>query len=129
MGKAEDWQKKVTKELSEFDNVIVLNPRRDDWDSSWEQSIDNPKFNKQVYWELDAMEKADYIIMNFVEDTKSPISLLELGLYARSKKIFVCCPRKFWRKGNVDIVCHRYLGAIPFEDLDSLISEFKSMIA
>lgn len=128
MGKAENWQKKVSKELSEFDNIIILNPRRDDWDSSWEQSIDNKKFNEQVNWELSAMEKADYIIMNFVEGTKSPISLLELGLYARSKNLFVCCPRKFWRKGNVDIVCRKYNGNVPYEDMESLISEFKEML-
>ncbi len=128
MGKAEDWQKKITKELSEFEDVIILNPRREDWDSSWEQSIDNNKFVEQVEWELEAQEKADYIIMNFVEDTKSPISLLELGLFARSGKLFVCCPRKFWRKGNVDVVCRKYTGCVPYEDMPSLLSEFKEML-
>jgi hypothetical protein len=46
--------------------------------------------------------------MNFLPDTKSPISLLELGLYASSGKMLVCCPEGFWRKGNVDIVCEKY---------------------
>jgi hypothetical protein len=48
MGKAEDWQQKVSKELSEFDEINILNPRRDDWDNSWEQSINNQKFKEQV---------------------------------------------------------------------------------
>ena len=26
MGKAEDWQKKVCRELSEFENIVILNP-------------------------------------------------------------------------------------------------------
>ena len=128
MGKAEDWQKKVTEELSEFEEITILNPRRDDWDSSWVQSIENKEFVEQVEWELAAQEKADYIIMNFVGDTKSPISLLELGLFARSGKLFVCCPREFWRKGNVDIVCRKYTGCVPYENMESLISEFKESL-
>jgi hypothetical protein len=46
--------------------------------------------------------------MYFDENTKSPISLLELGLYASSGKMIVYCPEGFWRKGNVDIVAQRY---------------------
>jgi hypothetical protein len=107
MGKAENWQDFVTKELSRED-VIILNPRRDDWDSSWEQQIDNLKFREQVMWELKAMERADIIAMYFDPSTKSPISLLELGLYACSKKLIVYCPEGFWRKGNVDLVCRKY---------------------
>lgn len=40
--------------------------------------------------------------------SQRPISLLELGLYARTKKLLVVCPDGFWRKGNVDIVAERY---------------------
>jgi hypothetical protein len=41
-------------------------------------------------------------------DTKAPISLLELGLFARSDRVVVGCPDGFWRRGNVEIVCQRY---------------------
>jgi hypothetical protein len=108
---AEHWQKKLTSylEKSEFsDNITVLNPRRDDWDSSWKEQKENKKFNEQVTWELNAMERADLIPMYFDPDTKSPISLMELGLNARSGKLVVYCPRKFWKKGNVDVVAERY---------------------
>ena len=88
--------------------IMVYNPRRDDWDSSWEQTIDNPNFVEQVMWELTALKRSDYIIMYFDPDTKSPISLLELGIYAHSNKLIVVCPDGFWRKGNVDIVCREY---------------------
>ena len=54
------------------------------------------------------MEDATHIVMYFDPTTKSPISLLELGLHASSGKLTVCCPEGFWRKGNVDIVCKRY---------------------
>jgi len=40
--------------------------------------------------------------------TQSPISLLELGLYANSGKLTVICPDGFYRKGNVEVVCALY---------------------
>ena len=60
--------------------------------------------------------------MYFDPETKSPITLLELGLYARSGKLVVCCPHGFWRRGNVDIVCDRY-GVDQVKLLDTLIME------
>jgi hypothetical protein len=107
MGTAEKWQERMTEQFRHAD-ITFLNPRRDDWDWTWEQSIDNPKFFEQVSWEQDALEYADTIIINFDPNTKSPISLLELGLFAASGNVIVCCPKGFWRKGNVDIVCQRY---------------------
>lgn len=107
MGKAEKWQDLVEHELS-YDGLIILNPRRDDWDASWEQSAGNPEFLGQVEWELEGQHRADIIAMYFSPGTKSPITLLELGLFARSGKLIVCCPPGFWRRSNVEIVCSRY---------------------
>lgn len=116
MGKAENWQTRLKKMLRGKE-VLLLNPRRDDWDSSWVQSIDDPKFNEQVTWELEGLEKADLVIFYFDPNTQSPITLLELGLCANSNtRCVVCCPEGFWRKGNVDIVCERY----KIEQLDTL---------
>jgi hypothetical protein len=106
MGKAEDWQSQVCSKLSTHSGTI-LNPRRDNWDSSWEQTIENLQFKEQVNWELNAQEQSDLIIMNFIPGTQSPISLLELGLFSHMNML-VLCPDGFWRKGNVDIVCDRY---------------------
>lgn len=91
MGLAENWQDKITKELIECDQytdeeLIIINPRRDDWNSSWIQSINNPQFTEQVNWELDSLEDSDIIVLWFDPNTKSPISLLEFGLFAESKK-------------------------------------------
>ncbi|WP_394749022.1 nucleoside 2-deoxyribosyltransferase domain-containing protein [Spongiimicrobium salis] len=104
---AEPWQNLVIEALVDMD-VMVLNPRRASWDSNWKQDINNPKFKEQVSWELKALEEVQRIVMYFDPSTKSPISLLELGLFAQSGKMLVCCPEGFWRKGNVDIVCERY---------------------
>lgn len=107
MGKAEDWQKELGNWLMER-NYNIFNPRRDDWDSSWSQTYEDPQFSQQVKWELNALDKSDWIIMYLDPLTKSPISLLELGLFANSKKLIVICPDGFWRKGNVEVVCSLY---------------------
>lgn len=121
MGQAIDWQKQV-KELLKDSDWTILNPRRDDWDNSWVQDTDNPKFKEQVEWELQAQEHATKILMFLDPQGKSPISLLELGLFAKSGKIIVVCPKGFWRKGNVDIVCERY--KIPlYENLEKAVQE------
>ena len=115
MGNSENWQEKLINKLKEQTKGVlfaksyhIYNPRRTDWDSSWVQTFENPQFFQQVTWELDAMEKADYIIMNFLPDSKSPITLLELGLFAESGKLFVICPDEYYRSGNVQIVCNKY---------------------
>ncbi len=70
------------------------------------------------------LEAADIVVMYLAPGTKSPISLLELGLCAHSGKLKVCCPEGFWRRGNVEIVCMRH--RIPlFETLDDLIIDLR----
>lgn len=121
MGASENWQDKIPEDIKQtiekigLDNDVVLkfmNPRRDSWDSSWEQKYNTPEFNHQVNWELDNIEQSDIVIINFLEDSKSPITLLELGLLAGTKNpeqtVIVHCPEKFYRAGNVEIVCRRY---------------------
>ena len=89
MGKAIDWQNQIMEKCKDLD-VTFLNPRRDDWDNSWEQKITNPNFREQVEWELSALEDSDKIVFFFDPNTTSPITLLELGLFSGSV-ICVCC--------------------------------------
>lgn len=127
MGKAEDWQARATDALSPAMQVIY-NPRRLDWDSSWTQEIDNPEFNAQVNWELDMIKIADYVLFYFDPNTKSPITLMELGTcVGRGATISVCCPKGFWRKGNVDILCERE-GFRTYDSLTGMISLFRGRI-
>ena len=127
MGKAENWQERIEKEFEDISfDATLLNPRRLDWDSSWEQSITNHYFVEQVEWELDALEKSDIIFMYFDPNTKSPISLLELGLFACSGKLVVCCPDGFYRKGNVDIVCKKYKIRSLYSNFDTAVSILKT---
>ena len=129
MGSSVDWQT-ATQELLSDCEVTFFNPRRDEWDSSWDQRETNPQFNHQVNWEMDKLENANVIFMYFSPETKSPISLLELGLHANDEKMIVCCPDGFWRKGNVEIVCSRY--KIPLynnlkEGIGGLLTQIKKI--
>jgi len=128
MGKAIDWQSALAAELSDMP-ITILNPRRNDWDGTWKQDITNHQFKEQVDWEMDHLNKADVIALYFQPDTMSPISLLELGMHAADsgvagKKLVVCCPEGYWRRGNVQIVCHRY-GVELVETKEELIERVK----
>lgn len=125
MGNSDDWQTEIYNSLKIVDdnmgfcdNIDVFNPRRESWDSSWTQEQANPQFNGQVNWELDNIEDSDIIFFNILPDSKSPITLMEIGLCKDRPSVIVCCPDGFYRKGNIDIVCSRY-GMQQYTDIDS----------
>lgn len=107
MGRAVDWQAELVRSLDSLD-VMILNPRRPDWNPEWKPVAEEPEFRRQVDWELAALESADIIVMYFAPGSQSPVSLLEMGLHARGGKLILLCPEGFWRKGNVDITAERY---------------------
>ena len=120
MGAAENWQSQVCDRLRDT-NWTVLNPRRDDWDSSWVESKDDSNFREQVDWELSKQEMSVVtILLYFAPGTESPISLLEFGLFARTGRMLVVCPEGFWKKGNVDVVCERY-GVKQYDSIDDAL--------
>jgi hypothetical protein len=126
MGNCDDWQSKVIDDFSAED-VTFYNPRRDDWDSSWEQNLNSPNFYEQVSWELDMLAGADFIYMYIDPSTKSPISLLELGMFAQSAKMIVCCPHGFYRRGNIQVVCQKFRVPL-FSDFDTSLVALRNMI-
>lgn len=131
MGEAENWQTKLTNDLSDM-NVVIANPRRDDWDSSWKQSIDDPQFSEQVNWEQTLLATSDLIVVYFSKDSKAPITFLELGerlgqLDTSDQELFVFCPEGFYRKGNVDIVCDRH-GVTVHTEYSTLLAAIKEVL-
>lgn len=122
MNKASDWQSRAIEVIKHefktnyyFTNAMIFNPRRPDWNSEWGQSMQDAHFYQQVDWELTNLERATHIILFFEKGTQSPISLLELGLYAKAQKpLVVVCEDGFHRKGNVEMVCNRY--RIPMQE-------------
>lgn len=120
--KAEFWQDELTDRLKEYSDLVLLNPRRNDYDVTAKQDKEDLYFRGQVEWELKALEKADIIYMYLDPNTKSPISLLELGIHCQSGKLIVCCTEGFYRKGNVDITCERY-GVPVFDNKEDIFKE------
>ena len=115
-GNSEDWQQSVAGMLAGKDRRYLLyNPRQEKWHPEREGEMDY-----QVNWELEHMEKADYILMVFLPGSQSPITLLELGLHARSGKLLVVCTPGFYRYDNIRITCARY-GVPVFGSLDEAV--------
>lgn len=125
MGKSFDWQKDLLGKLQHLPNLVVYNPRRDDYDPSWPQTTDNPLFVEQVNWELDHLEKVDIILIHYEPGSTSQISLLEHGLFWH-QNMYIHCPEGFSRKGNIDIVCNRFsISQIQnLEDIIEIIQNF-----
>lgn len=121
MGNSVNWQKNLATYLeSRGGKWLLFNPRQDSWNGEKKGEMDY-----QVNWELSHLEQSDFIIMNILETSKSPISLLELGLFARSGKMAVACDTKFYRYNNVKITCQKY-GVHLYPNLEALLrSEFK----
>lgn len=127
-GKATDWQQQVIEAFKDY-SMSIYNPRRDKWNPELEQSFTCQVFNDQVVWEQKHLEACNYVLMNFVGDTMSPISLLELGqlTYMEKKATVVVCPDNFWRRGNIEVVCVLY--KIPlYKTLEEGIAHLKTII-
>ena len=114
-GNSIDWQDQFINSINEKDNyydgfkhVKIINPRKKNWNGSIEQSIESAELFQQMSWEKEGLERADSILFNFLPASKSPITLMELGLYAISGKCIVICPKEFYRAGNVEFVCNNF---------------------
>ena len=104
-GDSLNWQDKVIIELINLGiECEVFNPRREHWNPNPTKE----EMEKQIKWEQDHLDSADVIAMVLLDDSKSPISLLELGLYAKSKKLIVFCTPNFYRWDNVRLTCEKY---------------------
>ena len=104
---ASDWQTSLANSLSDLP-IDVINPRCEAWDSTWKEDVSDARFKEQVEWEMDHAKIANVIAFYFKPGTLTPITLLELGMYAGSGKAVVCCPKGFYKRGNVQVVCQRY---------------------
>ncbi len=101
-GDSVNWQQELTNEFSKDSEIIIYNPRNKHWDKN------TSDIDYQIKWEQEHLDKSDLIVMVLLDDSKSSISLLELGLYAQSKKIIVFCSNKFYRFDNVKLTCEKY---------------------
>lgn len=70
-----------------------------------------------VDWQKDVVE-----LFEKAPGSKSPITLLELGLFAKSGKLHVVCTEGFYRYDNVRITCAKY-GVPVYASLTEAIGE------
>lgn len=119
-GKADKWQDKITTVFKEVPHISFLNPRRPDWDPTW--GDDHPELIEQIKWELNSLRHSDLAIFYFDPNTKSPITLLELGqhLERAPESALVCCPEGYWRRTNVRVTCEIH-GVKMLETFEELI--------
>lgn len=111
LGKVRDWQSDLIQwlkshELAEY--LTVLNPRRMAWNSSW--PIDDPnhaELRQQIEWELKAQDRVHLPVYLFAANTLSPITLLELGLYA-AKNPVLCVEDGYLRAANVIVTAEHF---------------------
>lgn len=107
MDKVIKWQDEISLFIKNRRQCTILNPRRDDWDNTWQQSYDDIRFNQQVTWEQTGIRLADLVVFVFDANDKAPITLMELGLaVGLGKKCIVWCPEDYWKYGNVEMLCH-----------------------
>jgi hypothetical protein len=119
MGTAVNWQQQVIDALYAEDGLVILNPRREHFESHMLEA--------QIEWELSAMESADVVLMWFPAAAQAPISLLETGLYMRSGKLLVGAESGYFRRTNLELTCQRY--AVPlYATLDELIARIKGQL-
>jgi hypothetical protein len=135
MGKARRWQEKIFNCLKHLKtisgrDVSLYNPYRQDWDNNIANTTTDIRFKSQVQWEWTRLLQSDLIVVNFEENTKSPISLLELGAMAvYGKDMIVCCPTGFWKFGNVEFISQYYCNDIVLvNDFYSLLTLLKERI-
>ncbi len=104
-GSSKNWQNEVISEINSnisLPYLTIYNPRRDNWD----ENVTEEEQMKQIDWEQKYLKESDLIIMVLLDNSKSPISLMELGQYSNSGKLVVCCTEKFYRYHNVKWMCN-----------------------
>lgn len=127
-GTARDWQRELLAAFSPESAITFFNPRREVWDEHWSQDPGNLKLVEQIRWELDHLELADAVFFYFQAGTKSPISLLELGVVlGRGEKPIVVCEPGFWREANVVETC-AFFGVDTLVKLEAGISELRDAL-
>ena len=118
MGQAEDWQTTLAHLLQDEKDLVLINPRRPDFSPE--------HFDEQVLWELDAMEKADCVLMWFPAASKAPIALLESGLYMRSGKLLIGAEPDYYRRRNLELTTQHH-GVRLWSDLGEIAEAIKRL--
>lgn len=61
-----------------------------------------------INWELEALYLSDKVLLNFLPNIASPISLIELGMYVKTAKLIIVCPEEFYKSRCIKTLCEKY---------------------
>lgn len=120
----DDWQKWVVEELKTLKllkNLVIINPRRENWNSSI-------KNEEQITWEFEHIRKCNVVCFYFTPPTLNPITLLEYGkLLVSNKDLIVHVHPDYARKDDVCIQTKlerpfQYISNNNFEEIPRHIS-------
>ncbi|MFT6981845.1 MAG: hypothetical protein ACJAUD_000612 [Crocinitomicaceae bacterium] len=84
-------------------------------------NLNDKDMRAHIKWELDALKSSDYIFLNLLPTSTSPISLVEMGLYVSTKKLIVICPTEFYKWRYIDVLCKEYNTPI-FQDFGEALN-------
>jgi hypothetical protein len=128
-----NWQtyfiEELTKPPVKFFKVDVLNPRRENFDTSNSEAE-----SEQITWEFDMLQQADVIAFWFPKETDCPITLYELGFQMgrykydtvnKSKTIVIGTDPEYRRRSDVLKQANLVHYFPVFDSLDAVISEVK----
>ncbi|KAF2841484.1 hypothetical protein M501DRAFT_1000714 [Patellaria atrata CBS 101060] len=103
--------------------VVLFNPSRSDWDSTWIESPEFQPWHEQVTWELDKLAEADIVAVHLPATSQAPISMMEMSLVlgGGKQRLVVCCADKFWKRGNVEMMAERGHGKL-VNNLDAMVT-------
>ena len=96
-----NWRRRAIAKLSHYD--YLFDPTNTNHDN-----LDDQEMKEHIGWELNALLIANKILLNFMANTLSPISLVELGLYVTTNKLIVVCPKEFYKSRYVYTLCKKY---------------------
>lgn len=92
-----NWQETLVSHIkfafSDKDNLVILNPRRENFDTAKQSDS-----VKQIKWEHEMLEQCGTLLFWFPKNTLCPITLYELGAYTVKKKnLIVGCDPEYQR--------------------------------
>ncbi|WP_405414549.1 nucleoside 2-deoxyribosyltransferase domain-containing protein [Maribacter sp. Asnod1-A12] len=94
------WRDEIS---AEFGTYSIFDPTNNNHDH-----LNVKEMKRHINWELNALQLSDMILLNFLPNALSPISLIELGLYVNSEKLIVICPKEFYKSNYVHTLCDKY---------------------
>lgn len=120
-----DWQVVAIEMLADQDKLLVMNPRRDDFD------VSDPSMTKyQVDWEFRHINYANHMLFWFPCDTLCPITLFELGKIVGANRHLVIGAHPGYKR-RIDLIeqlSHTHPELTIHDTLKSTVDDLKSYL-